>query len=483
MEFNAPFNPGKQTIENILSLRREQVFTIVTGQQLCLFGGPLYTLFKTLSVISISAHLRQQAGLHVVPVFWMADEDHDYDEIRFSDIPGKNHSLEHITLGSDHSPQAAAGKRVLDEELSGVLDQLAGANGKRAVVTQDLLKLLSDWQPGRQWKEAFGRMMLRLFGHHGLVLAGSENKAIKEAVAPVLDKTLQHHSRINELISTQTRKMAESYHAQAATTGSHLFWHDERMGRTKLDFSPDGWTLPPDNQQLDPQQAAVAVAENNSYHRLSPNVFLRPVLQEYLLPNLAYVGGGAELAYHGQLKPLFEFFGLPMPLLLPRLSATVVEPAIQKAMKAFDFELTDYRRPARELHREWAETSSAYLLEDEFTRWQGQLNQLFEDRNEYIKSIDETLTTSAESTKVRMRHELDTLRTKVVRAVKLKEKTQVGRITRVHNSLFPQEVLQERKMGFIYLYAAYGPEFADKLLEQMSENPLEFIRRHQIIYI
>jgi len=481
MHFNAPFEPSGDSIRNILALKEEHTFTIVTGQQMCLFGGPLYTLYKTVSVIALARHLSEQSDLNVVPVFWMADEDHDFEEIRFTKAPGSTHELKTAELSPIRKAEPSAGRLTISDEIEAVKDALASILGHESLVLRETLSLISDWKPGTSWKLAFGKMMMRLFGKYGLILAGSDDAKIKQALAPVLKKAVENPNEVREKLEDQTSLIERSYHGQAAVTESQLFWNDETRGRTKLSFVNGKWEIPVHKEPLSPAEAALYLEQNELWGHLSPNVFLRPVMQEYLLPNLAYVGGGAELAYHGQMKTVFQFFDLEMPLLLPRLSATILELSIKKALKGTGFSLTDFRQPVRELKRDWAGKFSGYGVNEMFEKWSDELNAQFSEREEYIKGLDENLGLSAKSTRVRMEKDLESLRKKMIRSVKIKEDVHMKRIERVSNALFPEGVLQERELGFVYIVALHGTMFIDSLISSAASDPLGFMKSHQII--
>lgn len=481
MKFNASFNPSEKSIRNILSLKDNDTFTIVTGQQLCLFGGPLYTLFKSVSAIALAKYLSENTALKVVPVFWLADEDHDFEEISFTNTFNKDYELKKVSIPSTVCEGHAAGRLQIDENTEQAKTMLADLLGPGSDQIKEVTKLIADWTPGVQWRTAFGRMLMKIFGSHGLVLAGSDNPGIKNVLSPVLKKSIADAAQIHDKLKSQSITVGDKYHAQAAVTGSQFFWHDEDEGRVKIAFENGLWKFPGVVSWMNENEAAAYISDNGLWEKLSPNVFMRPVLQEYLLPNLAYIGGAAELAYHAQMKLLFAHFEIQMPLLLPRLGATVLDYGTKRAMDETGFSLLDYKRPVRELQRDWVTDFSGYKVDETFEKWEKELQKLFDENESYITSLDNSLSKSAKSTQVRIGHELESLRKKMIRSVKISEEVQMNRIRRVGNCLFPNGVLQEREVGFVYILAGHGRGFSDSLIHIMAEDPFRLMKAHQII--
>ncbi|MCH8557275.1 MAG: bacillithiol biosynthesis cysteine-adding enzyme BshC [Balneolia bacterium] len=481
MKFNAPFNPGEESIRNILALKDKDTFTVVTGQQLCLFGGPLYTLYKTVSAIALAKHLSEKTSLKVVPVFWLADEDHDFEEISFTNAFSKDHELIKAGIPSTAFEGHSAGRLQIDEHTEQAKSLLAEILGASSDQFKEVNKLISDWTPGAKWRTSFGRMMMKLFGSHGLVLAGSDDSGIKNALSPVLKKSIAEAAQIYDKLESQSSAVGDKYHVQAVVSESQFFWHDEKEGRVKIPFESGKCKLPGLTGSLSDIDASEYISEHGLWEKLSPNVFMRPVLQEYLLPNLAYIGGGAELAYHAQMKSLFAHFEMEMPLLLPRLGATVLDYGTKRVMKEAGFPFTDYKRPVRELQRDWVTEFAGYEVNETFEKWERELQKLFAEKEPYISDLDKSLGKSAKSTQVRIEHELESLRKKMIRSVKNREEVQMSRIRRIGNTLFPNGVLQEREVGFVFVIAAHGRVFSDSLVNIMAEEPFRFMKAHQII--
>lgn len=488
-DFNRPFNPGKETLEAIGRLKQKDVFTVVTGQQLCYLGGPGYSFYKTLTIIALSRFLKARTGLEIVPVFWMADEDHDYEEINHAWLPdfSDGELLFKAELNTALKKGHAAADLVLGDEVLETWGRIRRSAPEGSAYAQSLAELHQSWAAGEPWINAFGRLMLKVFGRYGIVLAGSNHPEAKKLCRPVLEKVLTHQSKLTQIVSAASDSLAQQWYTQVQVTDSMLFRHDPEKGRIKAEFNDEGWLLPGDEGRRIFSSQDAKLLPDSFFESLSPNALLRPVLQQYLLPNLAYTGGAAEVAYHAQLKDLLETFELDMPLILPRFSATVVEAGIGKAMGRLPFSFPDYKKREEDLAKELALHqlgSEGYTPPEEALRqWEAENKALFAKWFESYKSLGGTLGISMESTIRRTEKAAAQFAAKVLREQKKQNKEAFNRLHRVRRSLFPNGILQERVISWAYFQAMYGNSFADQILEQLSEDTLEKLRYHHIIYL
>ncbi|MFW6347635.1 MAG: bacillithiol biosynthesis protein BshC, partial [Cyclonatronaceae bacterium] len=225
------------------------------------------------------------------------------------------------------------------------------------------------------------------------------------------------------------------------------------------------------------------VKKRNLYAQLSPNVFLRPVLQQYMLPNIGYAGGPAEVAYHAQMKPVFEHFRVPMPVILSRFSATLIEPSIARAAKALPFEFGTYRQPAHVLINTYLNERAALNPEGFFAEWRQSSRELMEQRLGPLAGLHDSLKTSTLSTQQRIEHHLSELEKKVREQLKEQERVQIKRIKRVQQHLFPGQSLQEREYGWLYFINAYGTDWMEDVLEAMRQKPFLLLQKHHYLFL
>lgn len=475
LAFHEPFHPSEKTIEQIKRLGDDSTFTIVTGQQLTLFGGPLYTLLKTITAIKTAKTLSSRFNVHIVPVFWLADEDHDFQEISEIYVPDKDEPLS-IKLESHPLSGSAAGfldvTAPIPELLAHFISHLPDTEFKPEMVSM----LKDNWTPGKSWKTAFGKMMLHFFGEEGLILAGSNHPQIKKYCRSLFSKAISENEKLLHTLQKTSAELEQNWFTQAQTGDSTLFYHDSEKGRTKL--IPDGsvwkagekeWTVAELLNYIDQQP-----------ERFSPNVFLRPLVQEFLLPNLAYVGGPAEIAYHAQMGHQFEQFRLEMPILVPRLSVTLSEPGIDRFYEGLPFTFEEYMKRVEDLQQEFIKKYTDSDFTGEIERWKQEIERVILSRESFLDSHDATLTNSLKGASARTLNEIDKIHQKLNRSLKQQESVQLNRILRVKQAYFPINTPQERIISWVWYLTKYGNQLISFLSDIISDD-FESLKKHHLV--
>lgn len=292
---NVPENPAVQKSLELLAL--PNALTLTTGHQLCLGTGPLYVILKTLSIIRQAEEWNQKfPQYHFIPVFWMASEDHDFAEADFC-FPEPGTKIQY-----PHTWKGAVGRHILSPEISGVTDH------------EKLCWLKPYYQAGRTWAQAFRLMMHDLFGNYGLLLIDGDDTDLKESFFPVMRDELRFGTAQAQLNAT-SQELSEVYSVQAHVRERNLFWLHNAQ-RIPLKPVRSGVFHLPDGRE-------VSLPEDSGAEEFSPSALLRPLYQEWILPNILYCGGWAEMAYWMQLRDLFKHYQIPYPALMPRFSATL----------------------------------------------------------------------------------------------------------------------------------------------------------------
>lgn len=474
-QINERYQPHDKVFENIDKLAREDTLAIVTGQQLGVLGGPLYTVFKTLGTIHLAHHLEKELERPVVPVFWLADEDHDYEEVQSVSIINRD-DTETFSLPDKNENLPPVAELEYPEELSALKEKVR--EGLYETDFSDELWDLLDhaFQAGKRFDYAFGDFIAGLFSKHGLVLAGSNHPAVKEHTKECLKTAIRDADEMREALEEQSDNIKADYHQQVTLYDSNLFYLDKENGRQKISRNGDGWKTDSGKQW----QTKELVSEiDTDPERFSPNVFLRPILQDFFLPTLGYVAGPGETAYYGQMKLFYHSFGLKMPVIFPRLSATFIEPAIDRILNELPFEISEYDKRIEDLESEFVDRTEQHDIEAIFSDWKEKVEAISQEKTESIKEIDPTLEgASGKASSVYM-GELDKLKGKVYRAVKQQEQTQLNRIKKIKAQLFPNGAPQERVIAGIYFMNKYGITIWDELLECLDED--ERFNSHKLI--
>jgi len=474
---NKQFDVHKAALRNIKRLEKENALAVVTGQQLGVYGGPLYTVLKTISTIHIAKSLEKKFDRPVIPVFWLADEDHDYDEVRkltiIEDDEPKTFSL---PPKNNHLPTVA--DLQLPDEMSDIRGQLKESLYDTDF-SDDLWELLDgSFQKDHSFFKAFGLFISRLFSKHGLVLAGSNHPDVKAATGRYLKASIEKADQVRDHLEKKSADLGEKYHQQVTLYDSNLFYLDDESGRTKISRNGNGWKT---DGNIEWSTAELVDEIDTHPDRFSPNVFLRPILQDALLPTVGYVAGPGEAAYYGQMKSMYQCFDMEMPIIFPRLSATVVEPAIDRIIGELPFEFHEYGKRIEDLESDYVDRTDQHDIEAIFEDWQARVEEISNNKKKDVADIDSTLKASAEKATSVYINELNKLKGKVYRSVKKQDQTQLDRIRRIKANLFPGDGLQERTVAGIFFMNKYGVDIWDKLLNTL--DPDEDFDHHKLVYL
>lgn len=469
-EYNLQFGAGKKTIQSVERLSNEKAIAVVTGQQLTLFGGPLFTIYKILTAIHYARKWEKEFNIPCVPVFWMADEDHDYDEIAEIGILHRD-DHEKISLERPSGVDSRVAEIELDDRFQSFQKQIIESQFDTDFTDQLWRQLDNCYASGKTIGESFGKWILNIFEEYGLVLAGTAHPKIKEHVSDILIQSIKKVDQLYKTLNHTTGELKdEGYHGQVHLQHSNLFWIDEKRNRVKLNYSDGIWSASETEKSWTSDELIKEIEKNPE--DFSPNVFLRPLMQNELIPDFAYIAGPGEMAYYAQMKGFYEHFGKKMPVIMPRFSITLMESNIERIFEKLPFDFTSYNNRIEDLEAEFIDQSDSPDIENIFEIWKKDIDKSSNDRVEEIKEIDATLEGASESAISTFFTELDKLKGKVYRSVKEQERTQLTRIKKIKTNLFPNGNLQEREVAFIYFMNKYGLNIWDELFETLrNEDP------------
>lgn len=461
----------------IAQLQDRRTVAVVTGQQAGLFGGPLYTLLKAITALQLAARVRDAHDVPAAAVFWVDAEDHDWDEVRSCPVLDANLELRTVSLGA---PQGAGELPVAALTLDADIDR-AIADLQQALqpteFTQEIVAALREaYRPGAGMAEAFARWMDRLLGPLGLIVFESADPAAKPFAADLFARVLSDPGHVARLAVESGEAMRRKGHDPQVVPQSDAVALFRLNGGRKSIRLREGQFLVDD----EPVARETLVAEaRTAPHTFSPNVLLRPVVQDTLLPTVAYVSGPSELAYLGQLKQVYELFGVPMPLIYPRASITLLDSASTRF-------LSRYELPFEELHQQdeaalnrLLETQLPAGVEGSLHAAEAAVQQRMADVIGSVAQIDPTLSGAARTTLGRMEHDLRTLHGKIIHAAKKRDETLRRQFARAQLQAFPGGHPQERTLGLPFFLNRYGWSLINRL---QAELPLE-TGRHWIMTI
>jgi bacillithiol synthase len=419
-------------LRNLELLREETTTTITTGHQLTLFGGPLFLLYKVLHVVKLAQIFNDsQNEFKAVPVFWLASEDHDFEEIQSAQLFNKNLTWE--------SEQKGPVGRFDMTNYDTVLDELkAFFTTKEACELLELVKNLPDSDYGTHYQQ----LMNRLFADFGVLVLQPDDHALKQLFIPVLQREISEQPSFSAVQETNALLQKAGWSPQAQARACNLFLLDA-TGRHRIDPSVNGFTV--DGKTYSKEELLQLTEQHPE--SFSPNVILRPVYQETILPNLAYIGGGGEMAYWIQLKGVFEAHQVLYPLIQQRNSLLLVDGATAKRIEKIGWELPRFFEPKEQLRK-------AYLLEHDADQLnteaiQAQFQTLRLSMITKAKEIDVSLESFAEAETVRMSKQLEVYEQRLLKQIKQQHEQALKAIDGVCDRFLPGNVLQERALHWL----------------------------------
>ena len=480
-EMNVGWGAGPETLANIELLRESDCLAVVSGQQAGLFSGPLYTVYKALSAVKLAGCLRQR-NTKAVPVFWIATEDHDFPEVAKAEFIGRDCRLASVDVPSElHREDNPVGSVILNETIEATITRLLELL-PISEFTPDLEALLRDaWKPGRAYGEAFACMMTALAGRHGLIFLDPLDQRLKALAAPLYAKAALKAPEIANAIVVRSRELEEAgYHAQvtASENSFPLFIHDESGARHALTRSAAGTytTKHADKAYTIEELSQLAL---NEPQRFSPNVTLRAVVQDYLLPTIAYYGGAAEIAYFAQTAEVYRLLERPTTPILPRSSLTMIEAHTGRVLERYGLRLEDlFAGPEAVLARVVEEHLGADTAKT-FAKTESSVNQELDELREQLRSIDPTLADALETGRRKINYQLDGLRTRFHRAQMSRDEAAHRQLQRAFDQLYPQKDLQERHINVTSLLARHGRYVVEWIYNAINIGSNE----HQIVFL
>ena len=455
-------------LDAVERLRDPQSVAIVTGQQAGLFGGPLFTLLKALTAVRLAADIARRFEVACEAVFWVDAEDHDWDEVRGCSVLDGNLERRTISLPADTAPQnVPVGNRVLDQQITAALDALAGAMAETDFTAALLEQLREAWRPGSTMAAAFSRWLESILGTRGLIVFDASDAAAKPLVAEVFARELASAGRTAQLATEAGRRLTGlGYQAQVMPQpdGVALFRLDGGRHALRHDGEQLSWGT--SSETADGLEADARAHPD----RYSPNVLLRPIVQDTLFPTVAYIAGPSELAYLGQLKGVYEFFDVPMPLIYPRATATILDAGASRFLDRYGVAVeTLQARDEQSLNR-LLQAQLPASVERAFEEARHTLRERLAALGDAVTAVDPTLAGTAKSTLARMEKDLSTFQGKLIQAAKRRDETLRRQFARTQALLFPDGQLQERALGIVYFLNRYGPALIDRL---EAELPLQ----------
>jgi bacillithiol biosynthesis cysteine-adding enzyme BshC len=447
---------SKSTERNIQALANSKSYTVTTGHQLNLFTGPLYFLYKIFSAINLSEQLKQEyPSYHFIPIYWMASEDHDFDEINYFNFNGEKIEWERESEGA-----------VGDLSTDGLKD-----------MHNRIRSEFGDSEPARYLTNLFEKAYLQdrslasatrfianeLFSKFGLVIVDGNDATLKEQFIPYAEREFSEKRSFQDVEETTSRLEGLGYKKQVHPREINLFFLNE--GKRERIIERDG-TFFVNNTQIEFSYDKIIDELNKHPIRFSPNALLRPLYQEVILPNVCYIGGGGELAYWLQLKDYFKNVNVPFPILLLRNSLLLISKRQVEKLKKFDLDIESLFCSMHELQK--THTLKLSEIEIDFTPQRNHLKEQFKALYELAEQTDRSFIGAVAAQEKKQLNGLDKLEKRLLKAEKRRLVDEIDRLSLLHEQLFPHESLQERTRNFSEFYIEYGENLLDNLKEAIE---------------
>ena len=448
-------------------LRDPQTVAIVTGQQAGLFGGPLFTLLKAITAIRLAERVRAEYHVPVVAVFWIDSEDHDWDEVKACSVLDADLKLLAIAAGDPPDAHDGPIARVrLDESVAAALGALEAALPATEFTPALMDGLRKAYCPGMGMADAFGRWLEQVLGPRGLIVFDAADPAAKPLVSHVFAHEVEHAGTTSRLASEEGAALASrDYHAQATLQDGSLALFHLNAGRQPIRQNEGGFLV----GERSESKAALLERVRQAPEEFSPNVLLRPLVQDTLFPTVCYVAGPNELAYLGQLRRVYDAFSIPMPLVQQRATATLLDANAMRFLARYGVPLESLRAQDEAVLNTVLEAQLPPSVDASLEDTLRAVEQRMERVAQEVPQIDPTLEGAARSTLARMQDDLKKLHGKIIQAAKRKDDTLRRQFHHATAQAFPGGEPQERAVGFIYFLNKYGPALVDRL----EQIPLE----------
>jgi bacillithiol synthase len=477
-EQNAVFGTSAVTIAN-LDRFANGALAVVSGQQVGLFSGPAYAIYKAVSAIQVAQELTQQ-GMDAVPVFWMATEDHDLDEVRVSHWFHAGR-LKHFELPGNGDGGLPVGQIPLGQQIAGMAEEAgsilaaAGDYGLAQILQQS-------YTPEETYGSAFGKLFARLFAEQGLILLDPLDARLHRTGAPILRAAIEQRDELNEALLARGAELDKAgFDAQVkVTTRSTLLFKMCGGKREPVTASNGKFSSKQATGQSSWTRGELAEKVAAEAECFSPNALLRPVLQDYLLPTAAYIAGPAEIAYFAQAEVLYRGLLGRMPVTLPRPAYTVLDAKAEKLLKRYGLTVEDVWSGSQELRRAMETASVPQELGATFDKTLAEHARLLEELQKPITRLDATLGGAVETAQKKIAFQLEKLKRKAGKAEAQKAGLMDAHQEFLESLLYPHKTLQERELCFLPMLASWGP---DALTQLQGLAGSETLHEHKVLRV
>jgi bacillithiol biosynthesis cysteine-adding enzyme BshC len=491
---------SEAAIQNLKLLESPEALAVVTGQQAGMLCGPLYTFYKAFTAIELAKSFRERfPGHSFVPVFWLETEDHDLEEIlpiHALNAEGKLESIRYMPTAfaahPDETWRKQAGPTLLEEApLAEFFEKLRSILQPTDFSSEVLATMQRCYAPGKSFAQAFASLLLHYFGEDGLLIIDANSRELKSLSKDLFQREIETSPQLSEKIVLRSVQVEETYHAQIKPRALNLFYINEEGERLAIVEKEKTAPRPPlskgggegrefflqGTRKTFTLQELVATLDEHP-ERFSPNVVTRPIYQDSLLPTVAYVAGPGEIAYFAQLAPAYEWANLPMPLIYPRATATLVEDRLERVFEKYHITAEDILSDAHGRNTVLFDAMIESELVPRFESALSGIDSTLESLREKVNQADPTLDGALTSLKGKVLTAVRDFEGKTLAAERKRHATTKAQLDKLLAALLPSGELQERELNLVYFLNKYGPKYFEVVKQLLRPVALDFHEHH-----
>ncbi|MBK7980011.1 MAG: bacillithiol biosynthesis cysteine-adding enzyme BshC [Ignavibacteriae bacterium] len=469
---------SEKTKSNIELIKNENTIAVITGQQLGLMGGPLYTIYKIFTAVKLSEYLNEKfKKYNFIPVFWMAGDDHDFEEISNVKLLNNDNEIQTILYNEE----------IQKEENLGSVGSLKFTEAL-IEFKQKIFSFLRDTEFRSELNnfadevldsnltiaESFFKFTFKIFDETGLIIFNPQDKEVKKLLVPIFKKELNNFKLHTKDILLTSVDLDENYHSQVKVKPINLFLSDE-TGRHLIEPADDEFRLKGKRKKI--TLAEIFNLLDEKPESFSPNVLLRPICEDFLFPTGFYVAGPGEVNYYAQVVPLYKHFNIQHPFVFPRASATIIESNIAKILMKYNLSTQQFFGDFEKMKETTLNSISDNNVEQIFANCSANITNELNQLSNLLESIDKTLIDPTKNTNDKILNQLEILKTKALKLQETKYDATIRQLKKARNSIYPNDNLQERELGILNFINKYGFDFFDWLYNELDIHEY----KHQIL--
>jgi bacillithiol biosynthesis cysteine-adding enzyme BshC len=472
---------GDRAHRHLEQLKHPGCVMVVTGQQLGLLASPLYTIYKSLTTVKLTEQLnRTFPGINFIPVFWLESEDHDYDEVNHFGIWDNEFNPRQLVYGGGERKKVSLRHYRLGTEITELLEQLRSSL-LQTEFSSDLFSVISEiYKPGQNWVEATRLFLKYIFRDTGLLFFQPGEPEIKNLSSRFFNLVLEKSSELSEIFAASSQQLStRGYGNQVPVIPGKTFIHFENESgeREHLYSDSKGFYLKDSARRFSAKQVTKYLTRNPG--RVSSSVVSRPLLQSWLLPVVAYVAGPAEVAYWAQLGNLFNCMDLQMPVVYPRITATLIEPKIARFIQKHQPDIENIEMRKEDFLFTYFKTRMKAGESDPVENLKVLLAGKFEEIRQHVLNLDPTLLGTGDKIFQKITDLIDLFQDKIIKTREQRESQLTSHLTQIHQAIFPDQQPQERYISIIYFLNKFGPAATGNISSSLQVGTLH----HQVVYL